>query len=257
MLKKIFWIFCFGFIVNIFCFGANNSSIKNLSKPTDYVLDQAGMLSGSVKNTISLVSSYLEQKTGAEIAVVTINSLDGVSIEEYAVELYKIWGIGKKGKDNGVLLLVSKDDRKVRIEVGYGFEGILNDRKAGEIIREVIVPNFKLGDFDRGIFNGFYSVVAIVAKDNNLDLTELNNILANQNVSIPNKKQATSDKIASVLGFLIIMFVIFGRFFLGGLFLVGGGGYWSGGGGGFGSGGGSFGGFGGGGSGGGGASGGW
>ncbi len=101
----------------------------------------------------------LERTTGAELAVVVVASLDGQSVEEFAEKLFKMWGIGKAGKDNGLLLLWSTGDRKVRIEVGYGLEGTIPDGKAGAILDAYVIPKFKAGQFDEGIIAGVAGVV--------------------------------------------------------------------------------------------------
>ena len=96
----------------------------------------------------------LERTNGAEMAVVVVSSLDGLSVEEAAVKLFELWGIGKKSKDNGLLLLWSTGDRRVRVEVGYGLEGTLPDGKVGAILDTYVIPKFKAGDFDQGSIDG-------------------------------------------------------------------------------------------------------
>jgi len=104
----------------------------------------------------------VERDTTAEVVVVTVSSLDGMTIEEYANRLFADWGIGTKARDNGVLLLVAAADRQVRIEVGYGMEGSLPDGLAGEIIRTAIVPEFKQGNMRRGIGRGLDRISRVV-----------------------------------------------------------------------------------------------
>jgi uncharacterized protein len=123
-----------------------------------YVNDFAGILDSGTIDKITSIATEVNNKTTAEIAVATVNNLQGVTIEEYAVKLFEKWGIGKKGKNNGVLLLISKEDRKLRIEVGYGLEGAITDLESGRIINNIIVPQFKAGDYNTGVYNG---VVAI------------------------------------------------------------------------------------------------
>src|SRR6185436_2536337 len=97
----------------------------------------------------------------AEMAVVVINSLDGLSVEEFAVKLFELWGIGKKNRDNGLLLLWSTGDRRVRVEVGYGLEGTLPDGKVGGILDTYVMPKFKAGDFDQGLIDGVDALVRV------------------------------------------------------------------------------------------------
>jgi len=115
------------------------------------------MQSGSKTQTEDLIAK-VEKDTNCQIAVAIVNSLEGISVEEYAVTLFEKWGVGKKKEDNGVLLLVAIEDRKLRIEVGYGLEGTITDLEAGNIIDNVIVPKFKQNDYSTGVYDG---VVAI------------------------------------------------------------------------------------------------
>lgn len=133
--------------------------------PTGYVNDFAGILSANTKQEIETLLSSLDASTSAQVSVVTIKTLDNDTIENYAEKLFKEWGIGQKGKDNGVLLLVAIEDRKVRIEVGYGLEGALTDAETSSIIRNVITPAFKEGDYDKGITEGVDNILKAAAED--------------------------------------------------------------------------------------------
>jgi uncharacterized protein len=131
-------------------------------KPQGYVSDFANILTPEVRAELQALVRETEQRTSAEIAVVTVSSLDGETVEQYANRLFKEWGIGKKGADNGVLVLVAPSERKVRIEVGYGLEPVLPDGLAGQIIRSDFLPQFSNGDYPRGILNGVRHVSDIV-----------------------------------------------------------------------------------------------
>ena len=119
-----------------------------------FVNDYAGLLSNEAKQKLDAKLTQLEKDTTAEVAVVTIKSLQGDTVEDYAVRLFEKWGIGKKDKNNGVLLLVALEDRKMRIEVGYGLEPIITDARAGRIRDEQILPRFKANDYEGGIVAG-------------------------------------------------------------------------------------------------------
>jgi uncharacterized protein len=113
--------------------------------------------SGLRADTIAQLNASLaefEQTTSAEMAVVVVRSLDGMSVEEYASKLFALWGIGKKGQDNGLLFLWSTGDRRVRVEVGYGLEGVLPDSKVGAILDTYVIPSFKAAQFDAGVLAG-------------------------------------------------------------------------------------------------------
>ncbi len=132
------------------------------AKPRGWVSDFAGIMSDTTKSEINGLFAEVKKSTGAEIAVVTVPSLDDMSVEEYAVRLFKQWGIGQKGKDNGVLFLIAPNERKTRIEVGYGLEPVITDGRAGEIIRQTVIPFFKAGDYNQGILQGSRQIAALV-----------------------------------------------------------------------------------------------
>ncbi len=126
------------------------------------VTDNAHMLDAATKTQLDTVLGSLETTDSTQIAVLTIPSLQGESIENYSLRVAEKWGLGQKGTDNGALLLISKADRKIRIEVGYGLEGRLTDLVASQIIRNVIRPNFKNGEFNQGVIAGVSAMIAAV-----------------------------------------------------------------------------------------------
>ncbi|MFP4473179.1 MAG: TPM domain-containing protein [Candidatus Omnitrophota bacterium] len=229
--------------------------------PQGYVTDNANVLGPSDEARIAALAKELENKTGDQLAVLTVPSTKPLTIEQYAVRLFEEWGIGQKGEDNGILLLAAVQDRKVRVEVGYGLEGVMTDALSKRVIERIMVPAFRRGEMSAGIYGGASAVASIIAEARQVTLTGASEQVYQQ--------VAREEKpVHPVLRFLIILFAflfIFGTrsglltYFLFGSMVGGRQGYWSGGsagglGGGFGGG---FGGFGGGLSGGGGASGGW
>lgn len=163
ILNKINKIIILGIIILLVI----SSNTLGVVKPTNdfYVNDYAGVLSSETEAYIIQANVDLEQKTGAQIVIVTVNSLEGYSIEEYATELFRNFGIGDKNKNNGVLLLCSTGDRMFRIEVGYGLEGRLTDGKTGRIQDEYIIPYLKNDNYDEGIKNGFSAVLEEIAAE--------------------------------------------------------------------------------------------
>ena len=137
-----------------------------------YVNDYAKILSSETEEYIINTNIELQKKTGAQIVVVTVSSLGGQSIEEYATELFRKFGIGDKNKNNGVLLLCSTGDRLFRIEVGYGLEGRLTDGKTGRIQDKYIIPYLKNDNYNEGIKNGFSAVLQEVCKEYNISISE-------------------------------------------------------------------------------------
>lgn len=129
---------------------------------TGRVTDHAQILSDETRRTVTAALKAHEDKTGNQIAVLTVTSLGGAGIEEYAEAVFNEWKLGQKGKDNGLLILVAPKERRMRIEVGYGLEGIMTDGRAGGIIRDVMTPHFKSGDYNTGIAEGAKAVIAVL-----------------------------------------------------------------------------------------------
>jgi uncharacterized protein len=232
-------------------------------KPTDCVNDFASVLSPATTNQLKEMCRQILDKAQTSVVVVTVKSTDGEDIFNYAVDLYQKWGIGQKGKDRGVLILLAVEDRKYYINVGYGLEGILPDGKVGGFGREA-VPYLQRGDYDGAVSLLTSRVIDVIARDAGVTIT----------TSQPRRIQAYTPRhksgisaggiFAIIVVFIIVLAVPPLRRLLFYMLLFGaggGGGYRDGGGwggGGFGSGdGGGFGGFGGGSTGGGGAGGSW
>jgi len=131
---------------------------QDFPNPVGYVNDFAELLSSSARAQLEAQLSQLEEDTTAEVAVVTITTLDGEPVEYYANELFNEWGIGQKGADNGILFLIALEERETRIEVGYGLESIITDGRAGRILDTAVIPNFKNGDYELGIIAGVESI---------------------------------------------------------------------------------------------------
>jgi uncharacterized protein len=124
--------------------------------------DTAGMLSSQACAGIDGMSADLECTDSTQVMVLTVPSLEGDSLEDFALRAFHAWGIGQKGLDNGVLLLIAEKERKIRIEVGYGLESRLTDLIAGRIIGNVIAPEFKNGRFDLGVIAGVSAIIGAV-----------------------------------------------------------------------------------------------
>jgi uncharacterized protein len=138
-------------IALVFCFPIVLFSYVSPGKPSGFVNDFAGMLRSETVNTLNQNLTDFANSNGSEISVVTIATLQDETIETYAEKLFQEWGIGKAKEDNGVLLLISRDDREMRIEVGYGLEPAITDIESSHIIQEVLVPAFQQGNFDGGV----------------------------------------------------------------------------------------------------------
>ena len=140
---------------------------QTLSFPalTGRVVDDAGVLDASTTTALTQSLAELEQKTTDQLVVVTLKSLQGTSIEDYGYQLGRRWQIGQKDKNNGVLLIVAPNERKVRIEVGYGLEGALTDAVSKLIIENSILPRFKVADYAGGIKRGVEDIIQVLSGD--------------------------------------------------------------------------------------------
>ena len=210
------------------------------------VVDRAELLDAPTEARLNQLLAAHEQASGEQLVVVTVANLQGVAIEDFGYQLGRHWGIGQKGEDNGALLLVARDERKLRIEVGYGLEGRLTDAQSSVIINQIITPAFKAGDYAKGISDGVAAILQVLGGE--------------PVAASPQPKEEQAKAIPFFVMLLIVLGLIGGGrggrrgLLLGGLLAAGlgrggSGGGFGGGGGGFGGGGGGFGG--------GGASGGW
>lgn len=220
---------------------------------TGFVTDNANMIDSSYEAQITALAKQIEEKTTVEIAVVTVESFEGESREMYAVNLFEQAGIGKTDRDNGLLILVSKQDREYRFEVGYGLEGVITDSMKVNIGDRIIVPNFRNGDYGKGIYESMVVIEGLIEGNEE--------VISRYSMQPTGQSNDGESSIWSVLFFALI-FVLFvliprkgrrGRRGMGGTYIGGFGGGFSGGM----SGSGGFGGFGGGMSGGGGFGGSW
>ncbi len=134
-----------------------------IPEPSGFLNDYAGVFTLQQKQGIENLLSEIEKKTDVEIAIAVIQSLEGRNLEEFSNELFNTWGVGKKNKDNGVLILVSMEDRKIRIEVGYGLESILTDGRCGLIIRNIIVPRFREKKYYDGILKAIEQINGLIS----------------------------------------------------------------------------------------------
>lgn len=241
--------------------------------PTRYVEDYANVIDAPTERSLNGILQELEQKTGAQYIVLTVETTGGVPIEQFSIELAEKWQLGQKGKDNGLLFAIAAKDRRYRFEVGYGLEGYVTDQYCGRIGSQVLVPLLKQGNFSQGIYQANLQVVQKIASEAGVTLSGMPK-LAPAPVQQPRRRRMMP--CCGALPFLLFILLIIGSgggrggmgmwlmlpFLFGGRGFGGGfgrSGSFGGGsfGGGFGGFGGGFGGGGGGGFGGGGASGGW
>jgi uncharacterized protein len=142
---------------------------------TGYITDLADMISPATEQQLTRVLQSIDQTDSTQIVILTIPSLEGEDVEGFSIRVVDNWKIGQKGSDNGLLLLVSKQERKVRIEVGRGLEGVMTDLKAGRIIDQIITPQFKQSRFDQGFKDGIVAIVQTVRGEFATDRRRVNN----------------------------------------------------------------------------------
>lgn len=228
-------------IIMLLVFAVPTLAAMDIPQPDSnfYCLDNAGMLAPETENAIIDASKNLAEKTGAQIVVVTVPALgEGVVLEEYSLELFRRWGIGDKEKNNGVLLLIAQEERKSRIEVGYGLEGALPDAKTGRIQDNNLIPFFKEGNYDQGIITTYNALLKEVAAEYDVSYQPASTGTSSQR-SAANKNGVSWPV---VIGILIVLYIIYrinrsGGGSSGGPRSGGGGGYYPGRGGYFGGGG--------------------
>jgi uncharacterized protein len=140
-------------------------------KPTGAINDFAGVIPAQYKGPMENLAQEVLQKTGTAVVVATVETIGDNDSNDYANRLYKAWGIGKKGEDKGVLIFLAVKERRVRIETGYGVEGILPDGLVGEILDRYAIPRFREGDFGKGLAETMAAVSSVVAKAAGVTLT--------------------------------------------------------------------------------------
>ena len=248
--KKAFPALAFFLLFVFFC--TYGFAAVSLPTATGAVNDFAGVIPADAADRMARLSQEVLEKTGTAIVVATVKDVGDNEPDMYANELYQAWGIGKKGEDKGVLIFLALRERKIRIETGYGVEGVLPDGLVGEILDLYVTPYLKKGDYGTGLGNAVAAVAQVVAKDAGITLTGNASVKA-----MPRARQNNRGNLIPLIIFFMAMIPLLGTrqgramlpFLI--LALLSGG---RGGGGGFGGFGGGYGGFGGGSSGGGGAS---
>ena len=198
------WL-CFALctLVVVPCFGLDVPSLERR------VTDLAGLFSASAASSMEAELEGLETETGAQVAVLTIPSLEGQPLEDYALRVVEAWQLGQEKRDNGVLILIVRDDRKIRIEVGYGLEGVLPDAMCGRIIDNAMKPAFRQGDFSAGTLRAVEVIAGLVRGDPDAATLHDESIEANETMGI--------------IVTAIIFFVVVGTFAVSALFSKGGG----------------------------------
>lgn len=205
-------------------------SSGSLPRPVGFVNDFAGVISTQDAARINEVAAEVQQKTGAQIAVVTVQSMAPyATIEDFGIALAEAWGVGARGQDNGVLLILAAAERQIRIEVGYGLEGAIPDGRAGAIMDQAMVPEFRAGRFGGGFAAATQMVAQLIAAEYNVELASIGAAGSKRPAGASGTVGASSGTAVSTartsgprsvtLGDVIVFILIFG-FFGGGRFFL-------------------------------------
>jgi uncharacterized protein len=186
-------------------------AVPNLPMPQEYVDDLANVITPEHKHALNGILQELEQKTDAQYIILTVQTTGGIPIEDFSIELaHNRWKLGQKGKDNGLLFTLAVKDRAYRFEVGYGLEGFVTDRFAGQIGRDVLVPYLKKGQYSQGIYEANLRIVQRIAQEAGVQLTGMPKLPAE-----PTAYNPLSPVLCPCCGFLILLFLF--MMFFGGM----------------------------------------
>lgn len=172
----------------------------NVPKLDGFVNDKANILSSSEERKLENYLRQSEQKTSSQIVLLTIPSLEGENLEDYSMKVVETWKLGQKDLDNGVLLLISMQEKKIRFEIGYGLEGIITDLKAGYIIRNIMADEFRKGDTYGGISKGLGTVSELISGEF---------VISEEELASYNKNKGKKSGGHFPIGLLVFLFMIF------------------------------------------------
>jgi uncharacterized protein len=203
-------------IVSLMLISTDNAFAEPVPPKPDanlYVFDYADLIEDSDEQEMRKTAKVLDDKTKAQIVVVTVNDLSQMELEDYALKIFRDWGIGDKKKNNGLLILVNKESLvknrrgRIRIEVGYGLEGAINDGKAGAILDNFALPAFETGEYSKGIKDTFMVISSEVAEEYGLDLKseELSNL---QDYSVEDDGDISLRTLLAIIIFIIIIILL-------------------------------------------------
>lgn len=211
-MKKVFALFC---AINLIFSLSFSSFAISLPEPTNdfFINDFVNIIDEDDEAEIMKIGADLYEQTTAQIVVVTIDSLDGYDVDEYALELGREWGVGNEDNDNGVVILLSLSDREISIQVGYGLEGCLNDGKIGRILDDYAIPYLTVDDFSTGLIEAYKAVAYVVCEEYDVELKpeyEIDNYDTNE-LSDDFGADATITLFFALL-IVVIIVVIFDKF---------------------------------------------
>ncbi|OHB59271.1 MAG: hypothetical protein A2167_05555 [Planctomycetes bacterium RBG_13_46_10] len=175
--------------------------------PRTYVEDLANIINDTDEHSLKGILQELEQKTGAQYIIVTVDTTGGIPIEDFAINVAEKWKLGQKGKDNGMLFVLAKNDRRYRFEVGYGLEEFITDQYSGRVGRDVLVPYLKQGDFSQGIYQANLQIVQKIAEHSGVVLTGMPKL---NPMPVSQRRITKGFPCCSILPLLFFFLIIFG-----------------------------------------------
>jgi uncharacterized protein len=187
----------------------------SLPSYSGYINDYAGVLNQAETARLEELAKKLAGKTGAEMAVAIVKTAAPADPKTYAHELFNKWGLGQKGKDNGLLICLALEERRVEIEVGYGLEGVINDAKAGAILDKYVIPYFKQGQYGEGLYNGAAALAAEIAKEAKVELGEGYEAKAEAEAKAKDKDEESEPMVTAAITILILLMMFAQGLFFG------------------------------------------
>ena len=216
------------FLLSVAVFTSLSSEEAHYPEPVGYVNDYAEVISPDHESRLTQLIAEVEEKTTAEIAIATVKTAHPQPIDMYAVELFTRWGVGKRGKDNGVLIVMALEERQVWIEVGYGLEAVLPDGFCGDVYRQVLVPNFQRSEYGEGLFLATAAISQRIGSEYGVEISG-----GAETPEVGSRRgPARFLSVVWVIIFLSMMLLVFRRMGLLGLLLFGSAsrrGFWTGG----------------------------
>lgn len=209
-MKKLFSLLC---VLSLIFSLSFSSFAISFTEPTDefFVNDFVNIIDENDESEIMKIGVDLYEQTTAQIVVVTIDSLDGYDVDEYALELGRAWGVGSEEKDNGVVILLSLSDRQISIQVGYGLEGCLNDGKVGRILDNYAIPHLSNNDYSTGLVEAYKAVASVVCEEYGVELNpdyQIDNY-ADETTFLDDSGEAIGQVMLVVTTIALVLFIIF------------------------------------------------
>ena len=214
----VFCVFSSTITVSASYFKKDKIPIPEVKKDV-YVYDEDNIIEDNIESKINTLLIQLEQKTTAEIVVITVDSLLSKEIEDYSYELANTLGIGKAEEDNGVLLLISRSDTKVRLEIGKGLEGCLNDSKCGRILDNYFVPYRDNNEYSEATYKTIEAIVSVVAQEYEIIIEDIDSSIATELEEQENASRITTFITVIVILVIIAIVIFCDNFFWGGVLL--------------------------------------